>query len=169
MMIRFINIILFTFSLSVITYGQSVNTIQLDSAAVSPKANLDAVSWIEGYWRGKAWGGVTEEIWSEPIGGSMMGSFKFISENKISFYEICTITEVNGSLEFKIKHFSDQLHAWEEKDEFELFKLVKLTDDRVYFEGFTLERISEDHINMYVLIQEGDKAEEVKFEYHRYK
>lgn len=160
---------IFIFALSTITLAQNNNTVQLDSMQVSPAASLDAVSWMEGYWRGEAWGGVTEEIWSEPIGGSMMGSFKFISEDKIAFYELCTITETDGTLEFKIKHFSDELHGWEAKDEYELFRLVKLEENRVYFEGLTLERISDKQINMYVLINDEDKAEEVKFEYHRYK
>ena len=39
---------------------------------------LENIAWIAGTWHGEAFGGQTEEIWSEPSGGSMMASFKLI-------------------------------------------------------------------------------------------
>ena len=49
---------------------------------------LENIAWISGTWHGKAFGGITEEIWSEPSGGSMMASFKLINDGKVTFYEI---------------------------------------------------------------------------------
>ena len=67
--------------------------------------------------------------------GSMMGSFKFVSEGKVAFYELCTVTEKDSSLQFKIKHFSGELVSWEENDEFELFKLIKMEEHKEYRES----------------------------------
>ncbi len=42
----------------------------------SPEATLEDVSWIAGHWKGEAFGGIAEEIWSPPLGDSMMFVFK---------------------------------------------------------------------------------------------
>ena len=42
-----------------------------------------------------------------------------------------------------------------------------MTDDKVYFEGFTLERISDNEINMFVVTEDGEQQSEVKFNYKR--
>ncbi len=145
-------------------FGQT-NTLFLEENEHSPKATIEALSWIAGHWRGEAFGGITEEIWSPPLGGGIMGSFRAIKDNKITFYEIETITEENGSLILKLKHFSANLIGWEEKDETVDFRLVKITDNKVYFDGFTFEKVSVDEINTYVVIDEV----ETKFNFLRYR
>ncbi|MGB6150574.1 MAG: DUF6265 family protein, partial [Pricia sp.] len=37
------------------------------------------------------------------------------------------------------KHFHGDLRGWEVKDEVQRFKLIKVSDNRIYFEGFTFE------------------------------
>ncbi len=144
------------------------NTMTLDSLATSPEATLNDISWIQGHWKGHAFGVETEEIWSPPLGGSMMCVFRLVAENKVVFYEIETITEENNTIILRLKHFGLDLKGWEEKDETVDFHLVKVTEDKVYFEGFTFERISKDEINMYVVIGHDDGSqEEVKFNYLR--
>ncbi len=111
--------------------------------------------------------GIIEEIWSPPLGGSMMFSFKLVVDNEVNFYELGHIRELNESLVFELKHFAGDLKGWEEKDEVQSFKLVKVDGDRLYFEGFTFEKISENEINIYGLINNGEKAEEVRFNYKK--
>ena len=66
------------------------------------------------------------------------------------------------------KHFHKDLTGWEEKDEVQRFKLIKVSDDRVYFEGFTFEKINDSEINIYGLIKKDDgTTEEVKFNYKK--
>jgi len=141
--------------------------MSLDDGQSPPKASLEEISWMEGHWKGEAFGGITEEIWSPPLGGSMMFSFKHVADGKVTFYELGHIREVNESLVFELKHFGTDLKGWEEKDEVQSFKLIKVDGNRFYFEGFTFEKISDDEINIYGLIQEGDKAEETKFNYKK--
>lgn len=154
-------------SVSFQCFGQ--NIMHYDSATGSPEADLGVVAWIAGHWQGKALGGVTEEIWSPPLGGSMMASFRLVVDDQVKFYELETILEEEGTLVLKLKHFSSNLHGWEEKDETVDFKLVKVTDNKVYFDGMTFENVSSEEMNVYVLIG-GDGAEqETKFSYRKVK
>ena len=144
------------------------NTLSLPETSSSPKATLDDVSWIAGHWKGEAFGGVTEEIWSPPLGDSMMFVFKLVSEGKVQFYEAGHIQYKDETLVLQLKHFHSSLKGWEEKDETVDFPLVKLESNRVYFDGFTIEKISENEINMYVVIGHKDgTSEEVKFNYKK--
>ena len=119
-------------------------------------------------WMGEGFGGTVEEIWSPPFGGSMMCVFRFVVENKVKFYEIVTITETDGSLILKLKHFNSDLTGWEEKEETIDFPLVKIDEHSAFFDGFTFEKINPNEMNIYVVIENksGEKSE-VKFNYQR--
>ena len=144
------------------------NTISLGSDKMSPKASLKDVSWIEGHWKGEAFGGITEEIWSPPLGNSMMFVFKLVSDEKVQFYEVGHIQERNETLILQLKHFHGNLKGWEEKDVTVDFKLVKIDKNRIYFDDFTFEKIGPDEMNLYVVIGDSDgTTEEVKFNYKR--
>ena len=74
------------------------NSLQLSEGSNSPEAKLDDVSWIQGHWKGEAFGGITEEIWSPPLGDSMMFSFKLVTDNKVVFYELGGIRQIDNIL-----------------------------------------------------------------------
>ena len=143
------------------------NTLKFDKDAISPKATLQDAAWIAGHWKGEAFGGITEEIWSPPLGGSMMFSFKLVNDGKVVFYELGGIREIGGTLIFQLKHFGNDFKGWEEKDETVDAKLVKVEENRIYFDQFTFEKISNNEINIYVVIEENEKTEEVKFNYKK--
>lgn len=162
---RKFSLILFLAVFSICT-GQD-NTLQLEEGYTSPDATLEVVSWIQGHWKGEAFGGVIEEIWSPPLGDSMMFSFKLVSDNKVVFYELGGIRQVDSTLLFQLKHFGNDFKGWEEKEETLDAKLVKIEGNRAYFEGFTFEKVNENQINIYVLMKEKDSTEEVMFKYFR--
>lgn len=143
------------------------NTLTLEAGQNSPAATLADISWIQGHWRGEAFGGITEEIWTPPLGGSMMCAFKLVVDEEIRFYEIVTITEEENSLMLRLKHFHKDLKGWEEKDETVDFPLVKVTPEKMFFDGFTFERISDNEMNIYVIIGDEGKEQEAKFNYKR--
>lgn len=149
------------------TYVFGQNTLSLEEGAISPKADLSSVIWMEGHWRGEAFGGIVEEIWSPPLGASMMFSFKHVADGKVTFYELGHIREADNTMIFQLKHFGGDLKGWEEKDETVDAKLVKIDENRIYFDDFTFEQISDDEINIYVIIEEEGKSEEAKFNYKR--
>ncbi|MDC0006339.1 CBM9 family sugar-binding protein [Winogradskyella sp.] len=128
---------------------------------------LANISWITGTWHGEAFGGVTEEIWSEPSGGSMMATFKLINDGKVTFYEIEVIREIENSLLLQLKHFGADLKGWETKDETVDFPLKYITETKVVFEGMTFEKISKTEMNIYVDIENKGKTETVTFNYKK--
>lgn len=147
---------------------QAQNTISFEEGMTSPEANLKNIEWLVGHWKGEAFGGIAEEIWSPPLGGVMMFSFRLVADKAISFYEFGHILETNGTLILQLKHFNADLSGWEEREETIDFKLVKVEENRLYFNEFTIERISDNEINMYVEVGEKDgTSNEVKFNYHR--
>ncbi len=154
--------------LSITICKSQENTLKFIEGSKSPKATLTDVSWIQGHWRGEAFGGITEEIWSPPLGDSMMFSFKLVVDDKVQFYEAGGIREVDGTLRLQFKHFHNDFKGWEEKDEIMDYKLVKIENDKVYFDEFTFEKINENEINIYVVIDQGDgNIDEVKFNYNK--
>ncbi|MBU3026449.1 DUF6265 family protein [Zobellia galactanivorans] len=152
----------------VVSAAHAQNTTALPEGAASPKATLNDISWMQGHWSGEAFGGITEEIWGPPSGGSMMFSFKLVSDGQVGFYELGHIRELDNTLVYELKHFHGDLKGWEEKDEVQSFKLVKVDGKRVYFEGFTFEKVSNDEINIYAQIGDEDgSAEEVTFNFKK--
>ncbi|PWL39587.1 hypothetical protein DKG77_01770 [Flagellimonas aquimarina] len=151
-----------------ITLLQAQKTFQLNEGQKSPKGDLEQVSWITGHWRGEAFGGISEEIWSPPLGDSMMFVFRLINEGKVSFYEIGHIRQLDTTLIMQLKHFHGNLKGWESKDKTIDFKLIKLEKHKAYFEGITFERVNENEINVYVLVEDSGNSEEVLFNYKRF-
>jgi hypothetical protein len=145
------------------------HTIKFLKNSMSPQASLEDISWIQGYWKGEAFGGVTEEFWSPPLGDSMMFCFKLVVDNKVVFYELGGIRQVEETLLLQLKHFGNDFKGWEEKDETVDFKLVKIENNKVYFDQFTFEKVSENEMNLYVVIEENGTSEEVKFNYKKEK
>lgn len=154
---------LLLFVVSIIVTSQ--NTLKLENKA-SPSATINDVVWIAGHWEGEALGGITEEVWTAPLGKSMMGSFKLVVDGVVQFYELCTITEENESILLRIKHFDKDLKGWEEKDASIEFPLVKIEKNKVYFNGLTFEKLNKNELNIYVIFKDEGKEEiEMKFNY----
>jgi Domain of unknown function (DUF6265) len=144
------------------------HTLAADSAGQRPAASLKDIAWLAGHWRGPALGGLSEEIWSTPLAGGMMGSYRLIRNDSIIFYEILTLNQERGSLVVRLKHFNADLTGWEERDQVREFPLVKLEGDRLYFDGMTFERVTQDSIHSYLAIHHKDgRVEEAAFPYRR--
>ncbi|TDS18929.1 hypothetical protein DFQ03_0642 [Maribacter caenipelagi] len=147
---------------------QAQNTVSFEEGMTSPAATLKNIEWLAGHWKGEAFGGIAEEIWSPPADGSMMFSFRLLDKGEVSFYEFGHLIEIDGTLLLQLKHFDANLSGWEEKDENIDFKLVKIEENKFYFDDFTIECISDKEINMYVEVGEEDGTlNEVTFNYHR--
>lgn len=132
------------------------NSILYSQEPEKLEPKLENISWISGNWKGEAFGGITEENWSAPSGGSMMATFKLINDGKVSFYEIEIIREVEKTLILQLKHFNNDLIGWETKDETVDFPLKYITHNKVAFEGMTFEKVNDNEMNVYVDIHEKD-------------
>ena len=142
------------------------NNLNTTSKTKILEPKLKNIAWIAGTWHGEAFGGKTEEIWSEPSGGSMMATFKLINDDKVTFYEIEIIREIENTLILQLKHFGKDLKGWETKDKTVDFPLLKITENKAIFKGMTFEKTSENEMTIYVDIKNEDgKVEVVKFNY----
>ncbi|MEZ4853174.1 DUF6265 family protein [Flavobacterium sp.] len=159
------NLLLF-FSVLFLTLScKAQNTLTYNNEKGVSKATLQDVEWISGTWRGEAMGGICEEFWDKPSAGTMLFCFKFIENGKVVFYELGHIKQIDNSLVLEIKHFGPDLKGWEKQDEKESFQLVKIESNKVYFDRFTFEKVSENEMNIYVVFEESGK--EMKFNYKR--
>lgn len=130
------------------------------------KAHINDISWLEGHWIGEMGNSTIEEVWTNQALGQMMGMFRMYN-NEISVYEFMTVSVLNESLVLKIKHFNKQMVAWEEKEEFEEFKLVNISDSTAYFDAFTFA-VSNDTLSIHLFFdREGEKKNKGLFKYAR--
>lgn len=161
-------VLLFTLLTGIALSSQTRNTISLKDNEKSEMAALQELSWIEGYWKGEAFGGIAEEIWSAPEAGSMMFVFRLIVDDKVAFYESGAIMETPEGLVLKLKHFYGDMKGWEEQNKTIDFKFVKIAANKVYFDGLTFEKAGEKEMNVYVVMREKDGTEnEIKFNYQK--
>lgn len=144
------------------------NTLKLSAGNKSPVANLEEIGWLAGHWEGEAMGGKTEEIWTLPKGGAMLGVFRFIKNDKIGFYELMTIVQDKDTILLRLKHFNPDLKGWEEKDKTVDFRFVSKKEGIVYFDGMTFKREGDKSLIIYLALAGKDgKSSEEKFIFSR--
>jgi hypothetical protein len=146
----------------------TANTLKLAEGAAPPPATIDDMAWLAGVWGGEGLGGDNEEIWSAPRNGVMMGMYRMLKDGEPVFYELLTLSEVDGSLELRLKHFHPDLRGWEERDESLAFPLVAMRDGRICFEGMTFEPRG-DEVTVYLAIEDrkSGAVREETFSYRR--
>jgi Domain of unknown function (DUF6265) len=143
-------------------------TFRLKAGEKSPPAAIADMAWLAGRWVGEALGGVSEEIWSEPRAGAMMGMYRLVRDGKPIFYELLTIVEANGSLMLRLKHFNADLTGWEEKLKTIDFPLVTKGERAIHFDGMSFHPKGNDALTVYLAINQKDgSVREETFTYKR--
>lgn len=143
------------------------HTFRLDDPNTRVPASLDDVAWMVGSWSGDAFGGTFEQVWNPASVGSMAGMFKLINDGKVNFYELLLLVEEEGSLSLKVKHFTPEFTAWEEKADYVHFRLVGVGSGVVHFSGLSFYQISDDEMHAYIAMHNQDKVWEEKLVYRR--
>jgi len=143
------------------------HTFKLDNPDDRPPATLDDVSWLVGNWAGEAFGSKFEEAWNPPSAGSMIGFFKLLGDDGVAFYELLLLVEEEGSLSLKVKHFSADFTAWEDKENYVRFRFIKAEEDAVHFSGISFYRIDENTLHGYIVMRSGEDVREEKLVYRR--
>jgi hypothetical protein len=169
---RFIFVFIVCLVLASVSMSQEMwtkNTIKLTAGQNGGAASIADMAWLAGTWRGAGLGGSNEEIWSAPQGGVMMGSYRMLKDSKPVFYEFLTLSETDGRLKLRIKHFGADLVGWEEKDKTEDMAFIKRDGNRHYFHGLTWEVLGPNKVNIYLAIEGKDKVTEETFRYERVK
>ena len=143
------------------------NTYRLNDGEERPAATLQDASWLVGSWTGTAFGQRFEEVWNPPTAGSMVGMFKLYDAEEVAFYEILLMTVEDGTLSLKVKHFNADFTAWETKEDFVNFRLVKFDEDELHFSGISFYRRDDEAVDAYIVMRNGEEISEHKLTYHR--
>lgn len=145
------------------------NTLKLNTGRKGEAAKISEMAWLAGTWSGPGLGGSNEEIWSAPQGGVMMGVYRMLKDLKPVFYEFLTLSETDGGLLIRIKHFGPDLVGWEEKDKTEDMRFIRKDRNRFYFHGLTWEVSGSDKVTIYLAIESKNGVKEEIFNYDRVK
>lgn len=83
----------------------------------SAASSLQELGFLAGAWRGDMAGGLSEEVWSEPSGSSIMGCFRWLKEDcSPRMFEMLTITREGDATLLRLRHYTPTLNAKEEAD-----------------------------------------------------
>ena len=138
------------------------HTLHPDEPFDKPRAVIDDIAWLQGHWKGNAFGGWGEEIWSGPADGAMMGMYRAVRADTVWLYEFFTIVEEDSSLILRLKHFHPDLKGWENREQTVDFPLVKISEDTIWFQGLTFKKTDSNQMVIYLqLSREGEAWEEV--------
>ena len=144
------------------------HTVKLSPGKKSSPATITDMAWLSGHWTGNALGGVSEEIWSEPRNGVMMGMYRLVRDGKPVFYEFLTLLEEQGSLMIRLKHFNPDLTGWEEKNKTVDFAFVQKTDGVMHFDGMAFRPEGSSSLTVFLAIRQKDgSVREETFRYTR--
>lgn len=109
-------------------------------AAAGPKSEaqpadaLAPVAFLAGRWVHIDAEGATEEHWSAPRGGAMMGMFRWDRPDGAPvMFEILTITAEGEDIILRLRHYSPKLVAKEEKDKAMTLRLAEKGERRIVF------------------------------------
>lgn len=135
-----------------------------------PPARIGDLSWLTGYWFGT---GIDDdpafETYSPATGGTILGNFAQMDDKgAIVFSEHVAISEHQGSLILRLKHFNSDLTGWEDKTQVVSFPLVALEPGAAFFDGLTLRRDGADGLLSAVTVRHEDGTlSEYVFRYKR--
>lgn len=95
-------------------------------------AALQNLRFLAGTWQGESEGKVIEERWSEPLGGSQVGTFRVLDQGKAVFYELSVLEQGEDALVLHMRHFGPALSP---KGELVAFRLAKHGPAEAVFEN----------------------------------
>ncbi len=116
--------------------------------------NIEDYQWLVGSWIGDGFGGVSEESWSAPVDGTMMGMYRHYKDGKIVFYEFLLLDETG----MRLKHFHPDLTAWEDKEEMTRFEMISFSETKLEMKGLVFELKSKDEMEIRLQLTQNGKV-----------
>ena len=96
------------------------------STQAQPADAMASVAFLAGRWVYIDAEGSTEEHWSAPRGGAMMGMFRWDRpDHSLAMFEILTITAEGQDIILRLRHYSPKLVAKEDRDKAMTLKLIE--------------------------------------------
>ena len=137
------------------------STICLAESDSKPK--LDQLDWLIGCWSGTGLGGEVDECWVNSADGRFTGVFQMKKDGQQQFSEILMISELDGELAYRVKHFDTDFNQWSnDKGVGVVFPFVEMGDDYIQFEGLRYELI-EEKCHVTLDMKSNDEVHQVSF------
>lgn len=134
-----------------------------EAEATAADVSVDDFAWMAGYWKGEGLGGVCEEIWSEPMAGAMIGIFRLVRDGEAVFSEHMTLGADAEGFALKVKHFTPEFVAWEDKEGAVRFALEAVRPGEAVFKGLRIRRTDEGNLEVVLRLKRkgGETSDEV--------
>lgn len=145
----------------------AATVVFLAPTARAQGASIEDAAWLAGRWVGEGFGGQMEEAWAPPVGGQMVGHFRYWRDGEPQFYEIMLIDVVEAGVRMRVKHFNPDFTAWEDRGDWHTFEPVSAGPDALIFDGLEIRREAEDRIVMTIRLRRGDAVEEEILRFQR--
>jgi hypothetical protein len=129
---------------------------QAQTAPGAATVTIEDASWLAGRWVGEGFGGQMEEAWAPPVGGQMIGHFRYWREGQPQFYEIMMMDVADGGVRMRVKHFNPDFVGWEDRGEWHAFEPISASPDALIFNGLEIRREGADRIVMTIRIRNGE-------------
>jgi hypothetical protein len=105
-------------------------------ATLAESTTVAAAAFMTGHWIGEIGGGLSEEIWTAPADGSMLGMWRLVIDGQVRVLELLAVSEEgDAGLTLRLRHFDRRLVAREEKDRPVELGLAQSGDGEVAFAG----------------------------------
>lgn len=105
-------------------------------------ARLADLGFLAGVWTGDMGGSYVEEAWSVPRGNNIIGYFRWLRpDGRPMLFEILTITEEEGTLHLRLRHYSATLQGKEPQEKPMTLRLESAAGKRAVF---TAEKVAGD-------------------------
>ncbi|HUM00781.1 MAG TPA: DUF6265 family protein [Thermoanaerobaculia bacterium] len=100
-----------------------------------PKPTLKDLGFLAGHWVDSSERHLSEEVWSQSSGDSMVGMWRYMSEGKTKVIELLSIRDEAGGPVLRIRHFDADLVAREDKGAPVALPLVERSERYARFSG----------------------------------
>ena len=135
--------------------------------ASDERVAIDQFAWLTGHWVGDGFGGVSEEMWTEPKGGAMLGIYRHLKEGQNNFYEFIQLSEEDGTVRLRLKHFNPDMTGWENKEDYVEFPFVSVEPDKAVFKGLVYERVADGGMKVTLTLHDKEKTWEEVFTFKK--
>lgn len=140
---------------------------QAQTESTRSAVTIEDATWLAGRWVGTGFGGQMEESWAPPVGGQMIGHFRYWRDGQPQFYEIMLMDVADGGVRMRVKHFNPDFVGWEDKDGWVTFEPVSANSEALVFDGLAIRREGENRIVMTIRIRRGEVVEEETLQFER--
>jgi hypothetical protein len=110
-----------------------------DARAQAPAptaARVADLRWIAGHWVDATGGAHSEETWTEPRDGNMLGMWRLLQGGRARIFELLALSdEADGGVALRLRHFDPRLVGREDKESPVTFRLTSLEKDGATFDG----------------------------------